>query len=131
MANQNNKFSNKQHDLFIKYLFRSILLPIFTAVEASPVDIYIIVVLQISFLRFRTDIRRCCEIYSLEVNGKINWKNSMEKLEKPNYRGRREGRGCLDESLCWMEFFPKCNNRRGAGEVVLCFPWGLIFREEA
>ena len=41
----------------------------------------------------------------------------MEKLEKPNYRGRREGGGCLDESLCWMEFFPKCNNRRGAGEA--------------
>ena len=40
----------------------------------------------------------------------------MEKLEKPNYRGRREGGGgCLDESLCWIEFFPKCNNRPGAG----------------
>ena len=75
--------------------------------EASPVDIYIIVVLQISFLRFRTDIRRCCEIYSLEVNGKINWKNSMEKLEKPNYRGRREGGRVFGRKLVLDGIFSK------------------------
>ena len=44
-----NKFSNKQLDLFIKYLFRPILLQIFAAVKASLVVIYIIVVKNIIF----------------------------------------------------------------------------------
>ena len=49
MKNENNKFSNKQLDLFIKYLFRPILLQIFAAVKASLVVIYIIVIKNITF----------------------------------------------------------------------------------
>ena len=49
LANQNKRFSNKQLILFIKYLFRPILLRIFAAVKASYVVIYIIVVKNITF----------------------------------------------------------------------------------
>ena len=49
MKNENNKFSNKKLDLFIKYLFRPILLQSFAAVKASLVVIYIIVVKNIIF----------------------------------------------------------------------------------
>ena len=44
-----NKFSNKQLDLFIKYLLRPTLLQIFAAVKASLVFIYVIVVKNIIF----------------------------------------------------------------------------------
>ena len=50
LANQNNKFSYKQFDLFFKYLFRPILVLIFAAVKASLVVIYIIVVNNIIFM---------------------------------------------------------------------------------
>ena len=49
MKNKNNKFSNKQFDVFIKYLFRLILMQIFAAVKASLAVIYIIVVKNIIF----------------------------------------------------------------------------------
>ena len=49
LANQNKRFSNKQLILFIKYLFRPILLRIFAAVKASYVVIFIIVVKNITF----------------------------------------------------------------------------------
>ena len=49
MKNEDNKFSNNQLDLFIKFLYRSILLQVFAAVKASLVVIYIIVVKNIIF----------------------------------------------------------------------------------
>ena len=49
LANGNNKFSNKQLDIFIKYFFRPILLRIFAAVKASLIVIYNIVVKNIIF----------------------------------------------------------------------------------
>ena len=49
MKNENNQFSNKQLDLFIKYLFRPILLQIFAAVKVSLLVIYIMVVKNIIF----------------------------------------------------------------------------------
>ena len=49
MKNEDNKFSNNQLDLFIKCLYRSILLQIFAPVKASLVVIYIIVVKNIIF----------------------------------------------------------------------------------
>ena len=49
MKNKNNKVSNKQLDLFIKYLSRPILLHIFAAAKASLVVISIIVVKNIVF----------------------------------------------------------------------------------
>ena len=44
-----NKFSNKQLDLFIKYLFRPSLLQIFAAVNTSLIVSYTIVVKNIIF----------------------------------------------------------------------------------
>ena len=49
MKNENNKFSNKQLDLFMKYLFVPILLQIFAALKASFIVIYVIVVKNIIF----------------------------------------------------------------------------------
>ena len=49
MKNENNKASNKQLDLFMKYLFRPILLQIFAAMKASLVFIYVTVVKNITF----------------------------------------------------------------------------------
>ena len=49
MKNENNKFSKKQLDLFIEYLFRPILLQIFAAVKVSLVVIYIIAAKNIIF----------------------------------------------------------------------------------
>ena len=69
MKNENNKFSNKQLDLFMKYLFMPILLQIFAALKASFIVIYIIVVKNIIFtFHFYAVIGRCGEIYSVEVN---------------------------------------------------------------
>ena len=71
MKNENNQFSNKQLDLFMKYLFRPILLQIFAAVKASLVVNYIIVVKNISFtFQKEPPEGRCCEIYSLEEKAK-------------------------------------------------------------
>ena len=62
MKNENNKFSNKQLDLFIKYLFRPSLLQIFAAVKASVVVIYIIIVKNIIFTMQKQppeDVAKC------------------------------------------------------------------------
>ena len=49
LAKQYKKFSSKRFDLFIKYLFRPILLRIFASLKASLVVIYIMVVKNIMF----------------------------------------------------------------------------------
>ena len=56
LANQNNKFSNKQFVLFIKYLFRSVLVWISATVNAFLVVINIIVVKNIIFTFHRQSL---------------------------------------------------------------------------
>ena len=79
MKNENNKFTNKELDLFIKCLFRPILSQIFAAVKASLVTIYIIVV-KISFLRFKTSHWKVLQNMFSEVNVKPETKDKNRSI---------------------------------------------------